>query len=98
MNQFSKIVGTTPTDIPPYAVYQAQAAQIMLNAIKNSNGTRASVTEQMFKTRVTNGIMGSFHFDKNGDIAPTKAISFDKLSVAKKTGVFVYVSIRKIGT
>ena len=42
--------------------------------------------------------MGSFHFDKNGDIVPTKAISFDRLSVAKKTGTFVYVSIRKVGT
>jgi branched-chain amino acid transport system substrate-binding protein len=87
--------GTLP---PPYAVYQAQAIQIMMDAIAKSNGTRASVTQQMFKIRVNNGIMGTFHFDKNGDIVPTKAISFDRLSVAKKTGTFVYVSIRKVGT
>src|SRR5207244_2018441 len=62
---------------PPYAVYQAQGAQVMLEAIKRSNGTRASVTSQLFKTRVVKGIMGTFHFDKNGDIVPTKAISFD---------------------
>jgi len=98
INAFSKVLNLKKGELPPpYSVYQAQGAQIMLNAIAHSNGTRASVTQQLFKTRVTNGIMGSFHFDKNGDIVPTKAISFDKLSVAKKTGVFVYVSIRKVG-
>ena len=69
----------------------------MLNAIAKSNGTRSSVTTNMFKSRVINGIMGTFHFDKNGDIVPTKAISFDKLSLKKKTGVFVYASILKVG-
>jgi len=34
---------------------------------------------------VTNGIMGTFHFDKNGDITPTKAISMDRIK--GKTGV-----------
>jgi ABC-type branched-subunit amino acid transport system substrate-binding protein len=96
---FRKVLHLGKTELPPpYSVYQAQATQIIMNAIAKSNGTRASVTQQMFKQRVNNGIMGTFHFDKNGDIVPTKAISFDKLSVAKKTGTFVYVSIRKVGT
>jgi hypothetical protein len=73
---------------PPYSVYQAQGAQIMLDSISRSNGTRASVTSQLFKTKVTNGIMGTFHFDKNGDTVPTKAISFDQLRGDK--GVPVY--------
>jgi branched-chain amino acid transport system substrate-binding protein len=68
--------GTLP---PPYAIYQAQGAQIMLDAIAHSNGTHGSVTTNLFKTKVTNGIMGTFHFDKNGDIVPTKAISLDVL-------------------
>ena len=54
--------------MPPYAVYQAQAAQVMLEAIARSNGTRASVVKEMFKTNVKNGIMGTFRFDRNGDI------------------------------
>ena len=37
-------------------------------------------------SRVTNGIMGTFHFDKNGDITPTKAISIDKLSMKRQDG------------
>jgi branched-chain amino acid transport system substrate-binding protein len=79
---------------PPYAVYQAQGAQIMLEAIKRSNGTRASVTSQLFKTKVKNGIMGTFHFDRNGDIVPTKAISFDQLR--GNTGVAVFAVILKV--
>jgi len=79
---------------PPYAVYQAQGAQVMLEAIKRSNGTRASVTSQLFKTRVVKGIMGTFHFDKNGDIVPTKAISFDQLR--GDTGVPVFAVILKV--
>ena len=65
--------------LPPYAVYQGQTAQIMLDAISRSDGTRASVTSELFKAHVKNGIMGTFHFDKNGDTVPLKAISFDQL-------------------
>jgi branched-chain amino acid transport system substrate-binding protein len=98
INAFSKLLNLKPGELPPpYSVYQAQAVQIMLNAIAKSNGTRASVVDQLFKTKVKNGIMGTFQFDKNGDIVPTKAISFDKLSLKKKTGVFVFVSISKVG-
>ena len=49
------------------------------------NGTRADVNAKLFASRVTNGIMGTFHFDKNGDITPTKAISMDRIK--GKTGV-----------
>ena len=66
---YAKIKG----HMPPYAVYQAQAAQIMLDAIARSNGTRASVVKEMFKTNVKNGIMGTFRFDKNGDIDPVSS-------------------------
>jgi hypothetical protein len=79
---------------PPYSVYQAQAAQIMLNAIARSDGTRASVVKELFKTKVKNGIMGTFNFDKNGDIVPFKAISFDQLR--GKAGVPVYAVILQV--
>jgi len=89
---FSKYLRLKKGELPPpYAVYQAQGAQIMLEAIKRSNGTRASVTSQLFKTRVVNGIMGTFHFDKNGDIVPTKAISFDQLRGDKGVPVFAVI-------
>ena len=66
----------------------------MLEAIKRSNGTRASVTSQLFKTKVVKGIMGTFHFDKNGDIVPTKAISFEQLQ--GNTGVPLFAVILKV--
>jgi ABC-type branched-subunit amino acid transport system substrate-binding protein/streptogramin lyase len=51
----------------PYAMYAAQAAEVMLDAIARSDGTRPSVTRELMTTRVQNGFLGSFRFDRNGD-------------------------------
>ena len=51
----------------PYSVTTAQAVEVLLDAIAASDGTRASVTEQLLKVRVKDGILGSFEFDANGD-------------------------------
>jgi len=51
----------------PYSVYAAQSAEVMIEAIANSDGKRATVAANLFKTKVTNGILGSFTIDKNGD-------------------------------
>jgi branched-chain amino acid transport system substrate-binding protein len=53
--------------VDPYAVYAAQATQILLNAISKSDGTRSSVNAQIFKTKVSGGILGTFAIDRNGD-------------------------------
>ncbi len=53
--------------VEPYTAYAAQAAEVLLTAIANSDGTRASVTEQLFNTKVTDGILGSFTINANGD-------------------------------
>ena len=53
--------------IDPYAVYGAQSAQILLDAIEASDGTRADVIAKMFETEVTDGLLGSFTFNENGD-------------------------------
>ena len=41
--------------------------EVLLKAIARSEGTRASVVAQFFKTKISNGILGSFSFDRNGD-------------------------------
>ena len=64
LKNFGKVVGSAPL---PYAKYAAQATDVMMTAIQNSNGTRASVTGNLFKTKVKNGILGSFVINKNGD-------------------------------
>ena len=50
-----------------YTASAAQSAEILLDAIARSDGTRASVTRQLFKTNVENGILGNVSFDSNGD-------------------------------
>ncbi len=50
-----------------YTASAAQSAEILLDAIARSDGTRASVTRELFKTRVENGLLGDIRFDKNGD-------------------------------
>jgi branched-chain amino acid transport system substrate-binding protein len=53
--------------IDPYAIYGAQAAQVLFDAIENSDGTRSDVIAKMFATEVTDGLLGSFKFNENGD-------------------------------
>ena len=48
----------------------AQSTEVLLDAIARSDGTRASVVEELFATEVENGILGSFTFDRFGDIDP----------------------------
>jgi branched-chain amino acid transport system substrate-binding protein len=57
-------------EISAEAVYAAQAAEVLLDAIARSDGMRRSVVEELFRTRVEGGLLGSFRFDANGDVAP----------------------------
>ena len=54
-------------EIDPYAIYGAQAAQVMLDAIAASDGSRADVIAKLFQTKVNNGYLGSFDINENGD-------------------------------
>jgi branched-chain amino acid transport system substrate-binding protein len=61
---FSQTFGSKPTR---YAVAAAQAIDVLLDAIARSDGSRASVTRNLFTTRVSNGILGSFWITPTGD-------------------------------
>ena len=69
MATFQESLGGDPVD--PYAIYGAQAVQVLLDAIAASDGTRPSVIEEMFATEVAGGFLGDFSFNENGD--PTLA-------------------------
>ena len=56
-------------EIEPSAVYAAQAAEVALDAIARSDGTRGSVLAALFDTRIEDGLLGSFGFDAGGDIS-----------------------------
>jgi len=55
-----------------FTAYAAQAAEVLLAAIGRSDGTRRSVTAQLLRVQVRDGILGSFGFDAQGD--PTRAM------------------------
>jgi branched-chain amino acid transport system substrate-binding protein len=70
INGFKAQLGGKPVD--PYAILGAQAAQVLLGAIAKSDGTRSDVISKVFATKVNNGLIGSFGFNKNGDLAGAK--------------------------
>jgi ABC-type branched-subunit amino acid transport system substrate-binding protein len=47
-----------------------QAADLVMDAIARSDGTRASVLDELFASDVKDGTLGTFRFDPNGDIRP----------------------------
>jgi branched-chain amino acid transport system substrate-binding protein len=61
---FAQAIGTRPE---AYSIAAAQAAETMISAIARSDGTRASVAHHLLHDPITNGILGSFRFDRNGD-------------------------------
>jgi branched-chain amino acid transport system substrate-binding protein len=64
---------TQPGGAVPNAFYipeAAQAAEALLEAIEHSDGTRASVTRELFRLKLEDGILGDFSFDENGDMTP----------------------------
>ena len=52
----------------PYAVYAAQAAEVAVAAIAQSNGTRADIAKQIFKLNLKGSILGNVSFNANGDV------------------------------
>ena len=58
------------------AAYAAQATEVLLSAIARSDGTRASVTKELFAAEVRGGILGSFRFTSDGDMTPTPVTIF----------------------
>jgi branched-chain amino acid transport system substrate-binding protein len=58
---------TGKTTVDPYTAYAAQAAVVLLEAIDRSDGSRASVAEELFNTDIKGGILGDFTIDENGD-------------------------------
>ena len=57
--------GRTVNTFTPYA---AQATEVLLAAIATSDGSRESVADHLLSVRVTDGILGNFGFDRNGDM------------------------------
>jgi branched-chain amino acid transport system substrate-binding protein len=63
---FKSQLGGKPVD--PYAILGAQAGQVLLDAIDKSDGGRSSVIDEVYKTKVENGLIGNFELNENGDL------------------------------
>ena len=61
---------------PSNALYAAQATEILLDAIARSDGTRSSVTRELRRTSVEDGILGNIRFDQNGDLVEAPVTIF----------------------
>src|SRR5437764_7527986 len=72
---FKAELGGKPVD--PYAILGAQAAQVLLKAIERSDGTRSSIIDEVYKTDIKDGLIGSFSFNKNGDITGAKGAALE---------------------
>ena len=58
--------------VDPYAIYGAQATQMLLDSIDEAGGAdRAAIIEAMYNYQVDDGLIGSFEINENGD--PTGA-------------------------
>ncbi len=56
-------------NIQVYTLYAATAAQVLLDAIARSDGTREDIITQVFATDLTDLATGDMAFDENGDPA-----------------------------
>jgi len=74
----------------PYSVYAAQAAEAMVAAIAQSNGTRADVAKQVFKIHLKGSILGDLSFNANGDVT-ANPVTIYKVVGGKSTTLKVIV-------
>jgi branched-chain amino acid transport system substrate-binding protein len=74
----------------PYSVYAAQAAEVVVAAIAASNGTRADITKQLFKTNLKGSILGDMSFNANGDVTKNP-VTIYKVKGGKSTTFKVIV-------
>ena len=79
VSRFGATLGQAPEH---YSVYAAQATQLLLDAIARSNGTRASVNHELFRSKVHNGILGDFAITPSGDTTASK-VTIYRLTAGK---------------
>jgi branched-chain amino acid transport system substrate-binding protein len=58
-----------------FTAYAAEAAEVLLAAVARSDGTRRSVTSELFGVRLEDGPLGKFSLDTQGDpVRPTVSV------------------------
>ena len=57
----------SPDAVDPYTPYGAAAVEVLMNAIAASDGTRASVTENLLNQSLTDTVLGDYSINEVGD-------------------------------
>jgi DNA-binding SARP family transcriptional activator/ABC-type branched-subunit amino acid transport system substrate-binding protein len=89
---FTEDLGVTPET---YSVYAAQAAEVVLDAVARSDGTRASVVRELFRTHVQDGIVGNFSITAAGDTT-ARAISAYRIAGGRQELLTVLTPEREL--
>ncbi len=74
-------IGDQPLEL--FAPYAGQAAEVLMPAIQSGSATRSGVIASLFRTRVHDGIVGSFSITQSGDPSPAP------ISVSQAEDTFV---------
>jgi len=64
VKDFGALIKADPN---PYSAYAAQTMAVMLAAVAKSGGKRGDVATNLLHTKVTDGILGNFTINANGD-------------------------------
>ncbi len=89
IDQFTEAEGGKNIEV--YTIYAAACAQVLLDAIGRSDGTREDVVAKVFETNIDDSIVGPMSFDENGD----PATKFETVYQAKG-GHFAFVERAQI--
>jgi branched-chain amino acid transport system substrate-binding protein len=65
IDQFTEAEGGKNIEV--YTIYAAACAQVVTEAIANSDGSRENVVEQMMQVDIPDSVVGPMSFDENGD-------------------------------
>ena len=74
-------IGDQPLEL--FAPYAGQAAEVLMPAIQSGSATRSGVIDSLLRTRVHDGIVGSFSTTQSGDPSPAP------ISVSQAEDTFV---------
>jgi len=87
VTSFAKANGGKQPD--PYSVYAAAAAQVFLAAVGASDGSRAGVSDQLFKVSAST-VLGTIKFNQNGDVT-SNPVTIYKIKGGKSSTLKVIV-------
>ncbi len=65
VDDFSQAEGGKPLEV--YTVYAATAAQVVLDAISRSDGSREDIISKLYETNLPDTVVGSMSFNEEGD-------------------------------